>query len=400
MEDLRYEILQGKVDVSKQEKNTKLDAILLAAFSPKQFDPFENNNDTHPQRKNLERVLIGKLQSERESWWSKKSPTKSTNRAIWGCIKQQYQDPIFISELKTRWKALQMKLHRAEKRTCGISKRGLFLSSSNAEQRTSAPKKLEMKLDQYWGVPAELRFVPHTDERRISPDNLARLQSLDDKLVARLRGGNGPAANKKPDARDSNRGTSLAKTVVSGGRYSNLARGISGTIHNNGNILDKASNMNSQEAIESAALQQEIYDVITDVIWDAFKDRLWFQGVMRKLESIDRQRLMPVAGRSQIGLPVSHVWYSCDPGLERVHTDSNAIPPAFVFCPQTVTGGELIVQYPDEPPKRIKTDAGVIVGGCWAQFPHCNAEVKQGDRRSFVVYLDHRVLSTSYIYKG
>ena len=58
---------------------------------------------------------------------------------------------------------------------------------------------------------------------------------------------------------------------------------------------------------------------------------------------------------------------------------------AFVFCPKGVLGGELVVHEKNGEVRKIVMDAGKIVGGKWAQHPHCNEMVLPGyDRRSWL----------------
>lgn len=47
----------------------------------------------------------------------------------------------------------------------------------------------------------------------------------------------------------------------------------------------------------------------------------------------------------------------------------------------------------------FSTTEGRVIGGSWPQRPHCNERVQsQEGRYSFVIYLDNRVLSTSYVF--
>lgn len=80
-----------------------------------------------------------------------------------------------------------------------------------------------------------------------------------------------------------------------------------------------------------------------------------------------------------------------------MHHDYDTVQPAFIFCTQ---GGKkqnesLAALTPSGIHKNYFID-GYIIAGIWAQFPHCNLN-PAADRRSFVVYLDHRVLCKSFV---
>ena len=223
-------------------------------------------------------------------------------------------------------------------------------------------------------------------------DLMRKVDLLDDnlqRLLVRERG----AAGRKPDRRDSNRGYSIALTVAPGGIYGDKDNGISGSIHLNRNIIKPSQNKYSDSRVYCERLQMEVIDTIADVIEELYGNCSWYKATKAKLANIPKNRFLP--GRN---VPCSHIWYTSEPEVRHVHTDTNTLPPAFVFCPKTVTGGDLIVAMPDGSIQRVRLDAGVVAGGSWAQYPHCNEAVLQGHhRRSFVVYLDHRSISSSYI---
>jgi hypothetical protein len=112
---------------------------------------------------------------------------------------------------------------------------------------------------------------------------------------------------------------------------------------------------------------------------------------MNKLQRVPDERLIP--GRR---VPISHIWMTSEPEAWHVHTDTNTIPPAFVFCVRTCNGGDLVVTTPEGKAVVIETTAGRVIAGKWAQLPHCNTKVLSGERHSYVCYLDHRVISTSW----
>ena len=236
-------------------------------------------------------------------------------------------------------------------------------------------------------------------------------------LAERIRGGGA-------DKRDSNTGVSLGQTVTTGGHYGAKRSGVSGSTNMNTNIKRNRSHYTRKgygkgignpkqrlptrrmklnlpthatalvlgRATTEQELQELVIDVVTGVILAAFGNTAWFRACMNKLASIPKQRLLP-GGL----IPASHIWWTANPKVHHVHTDTNTIPPAFVFCPETFSGGALICRLPCGP-CRVELKAGTIVGGSWAQFPHCNSAVRSGSfRRSFVVYLDNRIVSSSYV---
>ena len=276
----------------------------------------------------------------------------------------------------------------------GLSTYGLLLKSEQHSGRLSLEPGVEKILPS-----PKLDFVPPVDVATLSQPTLKKLQDLEDRLLARIRGG--AAAAQKLDKRDSNRGVSLTRTVVTGGAYSNKTRGISGSIHTNGNLRPRQSRPKTpslqvrydQEVAAADQLQDEVFSVVSEVILEAFGNKFWYKACMQKLQDIPRERLIP-GGK----VPASNIWFTSDPKAFHIHTDTNTVPPAFVFCARTVRGGDLIVQTPTGPTK-LSTTAGKVIGGSWAQYPHCNFPVHKNDNRhSFVVYLDHRMLSSSYNY--
>ena len=235
-----------------------------------------------------------------------------------------------------------------------------------------------------------LSFVPALDIRKMPCDLIRRVDLLDNnlqELLVRQRS----QAGRKRDRRDSNQGYSIALTVAPGGKYGDKESGISGSIHLNRNII-KPLKKNTEEKVYCESLQKDVIETVADVIEYLYGNCPWYRAVVEKLADIPRTRFLP--GRN---IPCSHIWYTSDPQVRHVHTDTNTLPPAFVFCPKTVKGGDLIVAMPDGSIQRVCLNAGVVAGGSWAQYPHCNEKVSSSDRRSFVVYLDHRSISQSYI---
>ena len=235
-----------------------------------------------------------------------------------------------------------------------------------------------------------MAFVPPLDVRRMAPSILTRMQQIESrlKIVLRLRGG---AATR--DKRDSNRGMSLGRTTVTGGRHSDAAAEISGSIHMNRNLTGSVTlaRESLQEGVDVHELQRDIIDCVCDCIEHSFAKATWYKAAMDKLRNIPKLRLLPGAR-----IPASHIWWTSNPKTFHVHTDTNTLPPAFLVCATEVVGGELVCLPPSGNVSVVDTKPGTVVGGSWAQYPHCNAPVIQGERHSFVVYLDHRHASSRY----
>lgn len=201
-----------------------------------------------------------------------------------------------------------------------------------------------------------------------------------------------------PHVLRANSGVSLYKTVAPGGAHSmdkdESGASFQGSIHTNSNLLWQKSPPKRTDLLElyerAQELQQRVVDVICRAIKETFGHTAWFKGAMEMLKDIPNEHLLP-------GVPCSHIWWTRNPFARTVHHDHDSIPPAFVFCPATndFGGGELIVHLNGRTMK-IPMTSGTMVGGAWAQFPHCTESVAWGNRRSFVVYLDHRVISKSF----
>jgi hypothetical protein len=236
------------------------------------------------------------------------------------------------------------------------------------------------------------------EQGNMSINNIVRLEALQEQLLVRLRGG-----TKKADARDSNSGYSLAKTVVNGGTPAKTHK-KSGSVHNNSTLANNRRTENKgrrvpgnekriQEA-EDQSLQDLVYDTICNVTLETFGHKAWFKTLQGQMSEIPDDRLIP--GRR---VPLSHIWWTSNPKCRHVHLDTNTTGAAFVFCAKSVKGGELVVNHPCLGATKIHLIEGKIVGGLWAQYPHCNEQVDDcEDRHSFVVYLDHRAISQSYIF--
>jgi len=235
-----------------------------------------------------------------------------------------------------------------------------------------------------------LSFVPPVVKKTIPSKHVERLRDLESKLevVLRIRGG------YNRDARDSNYGYSLGRTTVTGGTHSDKSKGVSGSVHMNQTLTGMSKSKKNEcakEGVDVDSLQTELISAITELIVDSFGAAPWFKAAMDKLRRIPSRRMLP--GEK---LPSSHIWWTCNPEAYHVHTDTNTVPPAFLICVSKCRGGELVCLPPTGGPTVIDTSTPTIIGGSWAQYPHCNLPVLQGVRHSYVVYTDHRNLAESY----
>jgi hypothetical protein len=276
------------------------------------------------------------------------------------------------------------------------------------------------------------------------------VKSVHKKLLEHLSGG----GQETMALFKSNEGKSLGHSVVTGGTHADRSKGISGSIHWNQNLnrktarrsarlikqsvrrssrlaakkseseLKKSSAKKKPSAqtlaakkkksapkkavvrrstlirktpseLESEAawqsLQREVIDMVRTVILETFGNTRWLKAAMKQYSAIPSERFL------SLDLPCSHIWWTVNPRAFHAHVDTNTLPPAFVFCPHTVDGGDLVVLLPSGRKRVVKLGEGVVLGGSWAQGPHCNTPVSPSDdRRSFVVYMDKRVASASY----
>jgi hypothetical protein len=140
---------------------------------------------------------------------------------------------------------------------------------------------------------------------------------------------------------------------------------------------------------EREPLHNEVLETVATIINEAFGKAPWYLKLMRDLSDIPNDRLLP-------RLPCSAVWFTSNPNAFKWHVDTNTIGSVFAFCLDTVEGGELQVNMPQESVE-IHMKEGAVLGGLWAQYPHANKPVATGaERHSFIVYLDKRVLNSQY----
>jgi hypothetical protein len=220
----------------------------------------------------------------------------------------------------------------------------------------------------------DLAFIPVALVRYMSHDKLTALQDMERKLLQTL-SMDGDSGHRSAG----NQGKSLGHTTVSGGTHAR--NNYSGSIHINKNL------------IKHPILQQQVFKLVADIVLESYGQMSWFRETMLRLAAIPDSRLLP--GRS---VPSSHIWWTHTPKDGHMHVDKNSIGATFVFTAETVPGGELVVDQPMVGGYQQTTyhlTAGKIVGGSWSNFAHRNLRCDM-QRRSWVVYLDYRVLSARY----
>ncbi len=295
-----------------------------------------------------------------------------------------------------RVKTLANVRRRALKRKCNKERHGL-LQKRLCDDTYLFPFGNDMKKGdcrEFFG------FVPVMQRKPVRDKDVVRcMENTQQVLVQRFRpcaevGSNGGTLCAKKQSI----GLSLAKTVVTGGSHACKEKGIAGTIHNNKYFNQRRQCPEAERpkvawqrrACLLKRLERTTLDAITNMILQAFGNAIWFKTAMEKLKTVPETRL--VKGNR---IPCSHIWWTEKPEYYNVHTDNNTVGPAFLFTARTYQGGDLIT-YTSEGKITVPLERGWILGGLWAQYPHCITEAEIG-RMSFVVYLDYRVLLTKYV---
>ena len=215
-----------------------------------------------------------------------------------------------------------------------------------------------------------------------------KAKAVQDRLIERLRGGAGCAHRS-----NANIGTNLGIRISPGGKYATGTR--SGTCFMSTALSKRATaapvfgEVVCPPEWEREGLHHEVLDMLSQVINDAFGTSPWYKKLMHDLSDIPKDRLLP-------GIPCSGAWFSSNPQPHNWHVDTNTVAAVFAFCLETVEGGEVRVMMPHQTID-VHLKQGVVLGGTWAQYPHCNQPIAAGAKRhSFVAYLDHRVLNNKY----
>lgn len=274
-----------------------------------------------------------------------------------------------IRALQREVAATRKKQKRQKDRANGVSQRGNL--SAEAKWR-------ELEMGDYdeeiWKK--KLSFMPNLQIGTFGSDNLAKLQDVQNRLVevVRLRGGANATETTKHQ-----KGLSLGRTVCSGGSRprnpSEQHDNYSGTIQ-----LKTFDNPEVQQ------LQVEVTATLTACIEEAFGKAHWFKVTKECFRKVPINRRLPDSS-----LPGSNIWWSWNDHKSKPHIDRNAVGPCFVLTPCTYHGAELLCG-----DLKIPLKAGQVVGGAWQQLPHCNDKLLSGDRYSFVVYFDYRMLQDTY----
>jgi hypothetical protein len=172
-------------------------------------------------------------------------------------------------------------------------------------------------------------------------------------------------------------GVSLGYTCVSGGRYAEKGK-WSGSFHANRNLF------------HDPELQADVIDVCCQVIVQAFGRQKWYKAAMAyyNLEENKHKKkyLLP-------GTPCTGIWWSCDGREHNVHVDRNAYCSSFIFCPESYSGGALILRNKKMPAVQCKhlLQLGEVIAGRWSRSEHC-IDACNESRNSFVLYGEYRIL--------
>ena len=232
----------------------------------------------------------------------------------------------------------------------------------------------------------KLSFVPVVSLGRVGSENLSKLRKVNERLVevVRLRGGASKIKRHASKTKSHQTGTSLGRTVVSGGR-------IPAALSDINQDVERPSGTIQFKKFPDATLQRETIEVVTDCVEEAFGSQGWYKAAKTCFAEVPRDRRLPHSS-----LPASNIWWSWKSHKSPVHIDTNVVPPCFVFCPYTYAGAELLCNG-----RKMPLDSGLVVGGSWHRFPHCNNNLLDNkvERYSFVVYFDYRMLNKSFLTK-
>lgn len=145
-------------------------------------------------------------------------------------------------------------------------------------------------------------------------------------------------------------------------------------------------------------LRNKIINTFKGLIEERFGKLTWYERlkkITKKLnEDSNETRTIP-------DLPITGIWFTCNPKKEHSHCYRNACGSTFLLTTSDVEGGELLGMYPNGNLFKHHVKPGEIVAGKWATNAHCNnglSKEKKEKRTSWTVYLDRRVFSKKYIY--
>jgi len=278
-----------------------------------------------------------------------------------------------VHMMRRKVAAIRKRQKRALDRECGIGTNGKLL----VEHRW---RMLEMGDYKETTWQKKLSFIPVLSVGRFGASNLAKLQTVQERLVdaVRLRGG----ATKQTKKHQS--GSSLGRTVMSGGRLPRALR--------KDHSADPVSGTIQLKKFCDSQLQSDAIEAVTACIEEAFGNQAWYKVAKECFKMVPNERRLPNSS-----VPGLNLWWSWNTHKSVAHIDANTVPPCFVLCPYTYHGAELLCA---AGRRKIPLVAGRVVGGSWQRFPHCNdALLDDRVRYVFVAYFDYRMLSSSYITK-
>lgn len=272
-------------------------------------------------------------------------------------------------------KKMQRKEAAEKKRKARQALHKLGVSTKGQLLRTDKWRALEMgDKEKEWKK--KLAFIPLMQVRKFGEANLKNLQQLQDRLVAVMRLRGGATTTKKHQ-----KGRSLGRTVVPGGPVPRNAQ--ERTNHHSGTIQLKC-----HTDCELRQLQTDVTVTLTACIEEAFGHLPWYKAAKEAFKNVPENRRLPDSS-----LPGSNIWWNWNVNKSTSHIDANAIGPCFVLTPYTYNGGELLCGANNI---KMPMVAGQVVAGVWQRFPHCSDKLFGGDRYSFVVYFDYRMLNRDY----
>ena len=310
---------------------------------------------------------------------------KKSRHAFW----QHFSERYGVTKEEKEWLQYQLRLRknremRKSQRSAGMTCRG----------NTVRGRRQEVQMSE-----CTLKSLPNPLFAYIRPINLGYLtpttmkwaKDVQDRLLLRLRGGAEPQVFHRKQA---NQGVSLGMRIAPGGKYARENR--SGTCFMSSALSRKTTtgsvfgeNSVKPHEWEKEELHDEVLDMVSTVITEAFGTSPWYKKLLSDLSKIPEDRLVS-------GVPCSSVWFTSNPKPHKWHVDTNTLGAVFAFCLETVEGGEVSISMPHQT-VNVHLKEGMVLGGTWAQYPHCNLPLVPGsDRHSFIVYLDHRMLNSKY----
>lgn len=230
----------------------------------------------------------------------------------------------------------------------------------------------------------ELSKIPAISFRYIKAEHFVELMNIELRLKE-------PTVNKKlmqnlvKHKYGANSGINLGKTLVSGGTHSEKPV-FSGSIHDG-----------PAHRVVGEELKLQIRDLVHRILEGSYGSTPWYKRVVHLNMLLNHQTKEE---RTIPGSIFSSIWLNIIPKKEAVHIDQNIVGPIFAFS--TTRGKSLVVTSKGGMIYPIVQEAGVIVGGLWGSYPHCNIRICEeffaGDRLSWVIYLDQRLFGKNYRY--